>query len=61
MERIGSDQDRPWLQPDPAAVLKSMYSARDGLYREIASYTVDGSHEPSDIAQEIYMQLPRLL
>jgi shikimate kinase len=61
VERIGSDADRPWLQSDPATVLKKMYSARDPLYREIASYTVDAAHEPGDVAQQIYMQLPRPL
>jgi shikimate kinase len=61
VDRVGSDLDRPWLQPDPAAVLKKMYSARDELYREIASYAVDASQPTGDIAQEIYMQLPRPL
>jgi shikimate kinase len=60
-ERIGTDSHRPWLQPDPAAVLKSMYQARDELYREAASYTVDAVGSPGHVAHLIYLQLPRPL
>jgi shikimate kinase len=60
-ERIGNDENRPWLQPDPLAILKKMHEARDPLYREIASFVADGSKPPGDVAQEIYMQLPRPL
>ncbi|MCW2503932.1 MAG: putative shikimate-kinase [Actinomycetia bacterium] len=60
-DRIGGDTHRPWLQADPAAVLKSMYQARDELYREAASYTVDATGSPDEIAHLIYLQLPRPL
>lgn len=59
--RVGSDANRPFLQPDPVGVLTTMYEARDPLYREAAIFVADGSMDPEDVAAQIYTELPRPL
>jgi shikimate kinase len=39
--RVGTGADRPWLQPDPEAALRMLYSDREPLFAEVASVVVD--------------------
>jgi len=41
VRRIGDDHKRAWLQPDPAAALRSLATGREALYAEVADLTVD--------------------
>jgi shikimate kinase len=59
VKRIGDDAHRPWLQPDPRAVLSTMYDARDPLYRESAAFVADGTKAPAEVVDQIYAELPR--
>ena len=43
VERVGSGEGRPWLQPDPEAALRRLLDGRDTLYREVADLVVDTS------------------
>jgi shikimate kinase len=53
-ERLGSDQDRPWLAPDPLAALQELYRGREQLYAELADLVVDIDGRDVDaIATEI--------
>jgi shikimate kinase len=54
VQRIGGDQDRAWLQPDPAAALRELAAGRDPLYAEVADLIVDvDDHDVTDTVQEI--------
>ncbi len=44
-ERTRLDRNRPLLQVEnPLKKLESLYEQRDGLYREVAHFIVDGTH-----------------
>ena len=41
VERVGDGGGRPFLQPDPEAALRRLYTGREPLYREVADLVVD--------------------
>src|SRR3954451_11126332 len=41
VKRIGADEKRAWLQPDPTAALQRLAEGRDTLYAEVADLVVD--------------------
>jgi shikimate kinase len=43
VERVGTGEGRPWLQPDPETSLRRLYDGREPLYREVADLVVDTS------------------
>lgn len=43
VQRVGSGEGRPWLQPDPETALRRLYDGREPLYREVADVVVDTS------------------
>lgn len=52
--RIGDDTRRPWLRPDPLAVLTRMAAERDPLFAEVADLVVDvGAADADPVAQTI--------
>lgn len=59
VERIGDDVNRPWLRPDPRAVLEKMYAERDPLFRKAAAFVADAARPPEEVAARIYAELPR--
>src|SRR3954452_126797 len=54
VERIGDDEERAWLQPDPEAALRSLAEGRDPLYAEVADFVVDvDDKDASTIVDEL--------
>ena len=52
--RAGLSRDRPLLQVNPRAVLRSLLEARTPLYREVATLTVPtGGREPDDVIADV--------
>jgi shikimate kinase len=43
VERVGTGEGRPWLQPDPATALRRLYAGREPRYREVADLVLDTS------------------
>jgi shikimate kinase len=43
VERVGSGQGRPWLQPDPEAAMRRLFAGREPLYREVADLVVESA------------------
>ena len=43
VERVGSGEGRPWLQPDPEAALRRLQEGREEHYRAVADLVVDSS------------------
>ena len=41
VERVGSGEGRPWLQPDPEKAMRRLFDGRDPLYREVADLVVE--------------------
>lgn len=41
VERVGSGEGRPWLQPDPRSALQRLYDGREPLYREVADLVIE--------------------
>ncbi len=41
VERVGSGEGRPWLQPDPETAMRRLFAGREPLYREVADLVVD--------------------
>jgi shikimate kinase len=61
VERVGSGEGRPWLQPDPEAALRRLYEERAPLYDEVASYIVHVDRlTPEQVAERILARLARL-
>lgn len=59
VERIGEDSERPWLQPDPLAVLRRMSLERSEIYAALSDMTVDvDDRTPEQAAQAVLSQLP---
>ena len=53
-KRAGLSRDRPLLQLNPRAVLRTLLEARTPLYREVATLTVPtGGREPGDVIAEV--------
>ena len=53
-KRAGLSRDRPLLQVNPRAVLRSLLEARTPLYREVATVTVPtGGREPGDVVADV--------
>lgn len=54
VERVGSGQGRPWLQPDPATALARLHRGREELYRQAATLIldVDGA-TPEELAEAV--------
>ena len=44
VERVGSGEGRPWLQPDPETALRRLFDGREELYREVADLVIDIQH-----------------
>ena len=58
VERVGSGEGRPWLQPDPEAALRRLQEGREDHYRAAADLVVDSSTgDPDDHAAEIVAAL----
>jgi shikimate kinase len=58
VERVGSGEGRPWLQPDPEAALRKLQEGREDHYRAAADLVVDSSTgRPEDHAAEIVAAL----
>jgi shikimate kinase len=58
--RVGGGEGRPWLQPDPEAALRRLYSGRAELYAAVASYVVDVDDiEAAEVARQILAELER--
>jgi shikimate kinase len=56
--RVGTGTDRPWLQPDPGAAMRMLYSQREPLYAEVASIVVDVEERtPAETAGVVLDQL----
>jgi shikimate kinase len=54
VQRIGGDQERAWLQPDPATALRELAAGRDPLYAEVADLIIDvDERSTADVATEI--------
>ena len=54
VDRVGSGEGRPWLQPDPEKALSRLLDGRDSLYREVADLVVDTSQgDPEAQARQI--------
>ena len=43
VQRVGDGAGRPWLQPDPATALRTLFEGREPLYRDVADLVVDTS------------------
>jgi shikimate kinase len=41
VERVGSGDGRPWLQPDPETAMRRLFAGREPLYREVADLVVE--------------------
>ena len=41
VDRVGSGEGRPWLQPDPETAMRRLFDGRDPLYREVADLVVE--------------------
>ena len=53
-KRAGLSRDRPLLQLNPRAVLRTLLEARTPLYQEVATLTVPtGGREPGDVVAEV--------
>ncbi len=53
-KRAGLSRDRPLLQVNPRAVLRTLLEARTPLYREVATVTVPtGGREPGDVVADV--------
>ena len=53
-KRAGLSRDRPLLQVNPRAVLRTLLEARTPLYREVATHTVPtGGREPADVVADV--------
>ena len=53
-KRAGLSRDRPLLQLNPRAVLRTLLEARTPLYQEVATLTVPtGGREPGDVIAEV--------
>jgi shikimate kinase len=58
VERVGSGEGRPWLQPDPEAALRKLQEGREEHYRAAADLVVDSSTgAPEEHADEIVAAL----
>jgi shikimate kinase len=54
VERVGSGEDRPWLQPDPRTALERLYEGRAARYEQAATLIVDVDDlQPVEIAARI--------
>jgi len=54
VERVGSGEDRPWLQPDPRTALERLYAGRESRYAEAATLIVDVDDvSPAEVAARI--------
>lgn len=54
VERVGSGEGRPWLQPDPAAALARLHRGREELYRQTATLVLDVEEaSPENLADVI--------
>ena len=53
-KRAGLSRDRPLLQVNPRAVLRTLLEARTPFYEEVATHTVPtGGREPADVIAEV--------
>ena len=53
-KRAGLSRDRPLLQVNPRAVLRTLLEARTPHYREVATVTVPtGGREPADVVADV--------
>lgn len=60
VDRVGSGEGRPWLQPDPAAALARLYRGREELYRQAATLVLDVDvASPDEVAGSILEGLAR--
>ncbi len=57
VQRIGSDNQRPWLKPDPLAALQRMYRARDQLFRHASGLVLEATQPPDQLARTIRGEL----
>ena len=57
--RAGLSRDRPLLQLNPRAVLRTLLEARTPLYREVATVTVaTGGRDPGDVVADVLAVTP---
>jgi shikimate kinase len=60
VERVGTGEGRPWLQPDPRSALQRLCDGREPLYREVSDLVVEvASGTPEDHAARILAVLPQ--
>ena len=58
-KRVGLSRDRPLLNVNPRAMLRSMLESRAPLYGEVSSVRVfTGSREPGEVVAEVLAALP---
>jgi len=58
LERVGSGEGRPWLQPDPESALRRLAEGRDPLYADVADVVVDVDElTPEQVAERILAAL----
>jgi shikimate kinase len=58
--RVGLSRDRPLLNVNPRAMLRSMLEQRAPLYAEVATHTVaTAGREPGDVVAEVTALVPR--
>jgi shikimate kinase len=58
VDRVGSGEGRPWLQPNPRQALEKLYAGREERYREAATCIVDvDDRAPARIAELIVAAL----
>ncbi len=60
VERVGSGEGRPWLQPDPEAAMRRLFDGREPLYREVADLVLDSQDSDAEKhADRILVELER--
>jgi shikimate kinase len=48
VERVGSGEGRPWLQPDPETAMRRLFDGREPLYREVADLVLESQDSDAE-------------
>ena len=48
VERVGSGEGRPWLQPDPEKAMRRLFDGREPLYREVADLVLESQDSDAE-------------
>ena len=60
VERVGSGEGRPWLQPDPETAMRRLFDGREPLYREVADLVLESQDSDAEQhADRILAELER--